>query len=144
MPFWLRWVAIPGKKDSILSVGTANIVQAMKRHGANRLIVETGAGLIEDKKQLPLTWRLTSSLSLMKIMFDDKRGQERAVRESGLDWVIVRPSNLTNHNQANVYRTGESIKMKLSSQISRADVAEFIVRQLSDGKWLQKAVIVSN
>lgn len=136
--------AIPGKKDNILSISTSNIVRSMQENGLKRLIVETGAGLIEDKKMLSSMWRVISLLPPMKIMFDDKRGQEKTVRSSNLDWVIVRPVNLTNDILTNKYQSGQSMKIKLSSKISRADVANFMVKQLASDEWLHKLPTVSN
>jgi len=135
--------AIPGKKDFILSKSTLNIVRAMQKNNVKRIIIQTGAGLIENKKELPLMWRLTARFPFMKIMFNDKRAQEKAVRDSKLDWVIVRPVNLSNEKFIGNYEVGESLQLKLSSKISRADVADFMVKQLSDDKWLKKAAIIT-
>ncbi|MEI6237787.1 MAG: NAD(P)H-binding protein, partial [Candidatus Saccharibacteria bacterium] len=134
---------IPGKKDFILSKSTLNIVRAMQKNNVKRIIIQTGAGLIENKKELPLMWRLTARFPFMKIMFNDKRAQEKAVRDSKLDWVIVRPVNLSNEKFIGNYEVGESLQLKLSSKISRADVADFMVKQLSDDKWLKKAAIIT-
>ena len=135
--------AIPGKKDNILSISTSNIVKAMQKYSSKRIIVETGAGLVDDRQLLPLMWRITSTFKPMKIMFEDKRAQEKAVKESGLDWVIVRPTNLSNSSLTENYQIGKSIKLKPSSKISRADVADFMVKQIEHDEWLYQAVIVT-
>lgn len=135
--------AILGKKDAILARSTANIVRSMQENNVKRLVVETGAALVEDKKLLPAVWRVMPSLPPMKSMFDDKAIQEKIVKNSGLDWVIVRPANLTNGVLTKNYRADEALKLHVSSKISRADVAHFMVEQLIYNEWLYKPVMVS-
>ncbi|NTW61493.1 NAD(P)H-binding protein [Candidatus Saccharibacteria bacterium] len=135
---------VPGVANGILSDGTGNIIKAMRESGAKRLVVETGAGLVEDKKTLPVLWRLSSSLlPPMRAMFEAKRQQESAVMMSDLDWVIVRPANLTNDSLTKEYNVGQAIKLKTSSHISRANVADCMINQLNADDWLKKAIVVS-
>lgn len=135
---------IPGKNDSMLSNGTKNIVKSMIENNVKRIIVETGAALVDDKKSLPAIWRLTSSMPLMKTMFDDKRLQEDAVINSGLDWFIVRPVNLTNGEQTNDYIISESIKKGMTFKISRSDVASFMLQHAISDEWIHRPAVISN
>jgi len=80
----------------------------------------------------------------MKGLHADKLVQEAAIRESGLEWVIVRPVGLTNGPKTEIYRFGESLKLKgLFPMISRTDVADFMLKQLSSNTNLNKAVLVA-
>lgn len=135
---------IPGRTRHILSEGTANIVRSMENNHVKRLVVETGAGLIEDQNQLPLLWRVVSVLPPMRGMFADKRKQEKYIRGSDLDWVIVRPATLTNGPLTESYRVGETLPLRLTSTISRADVADFMVSQVDSSEWLGKAAMLEN
>ena len=135
---------IPGKKNQVLSIGTKNIVDAMQDYGVKRLIVETGAGLLENKEALPAMWRITFNMPPMSTMFKDKIKQEQAIRDSKLDWTIVRPVNLTNGPLTSDYLTGEIIDLKLSSTVSRANVANFMVKQVESTDSISKALLISD
>ena len=63
--------------------------------------------------------------------------QEQIIQRSGLDWVIVRPAMLTNTSRTGVYRVGTPLQGR-ASQISRADVADFLLKQLSENTYLHK------
>ena len=58
--------------------------------------------------------------------------QEWIVRSSGLDWTIVRPGLLTNRPATGRYRVLTASKDWRFGVISRADVADFLVRQVED------------
>ena len=80
----------------------------------------------------------------MKGLYTDKLVQEAAIRESDLEWVIVRPVGLANGPKMETYRFGENLKLKgLFPMISRADVANFMLKQLSSDTNLHKAVLVA-
>ena len=132
----------PGRTRHQMSAGTANVVRSMLNHGVRRLVVETGAGLTENPTQIPRMWRLVLKLPPMRAMFADKRRQEAVVKNSGLEWVIVRPANLTDGPPTTDYRAGVDLTLRTSSTISRADVADFMVRQVTVPDWLGKAVLV--
>ncbi len=135
---------IPGKKNEVLSMGTNNIVKAMQNSHVKRLVVETGAGLLENKEALPAMWRITFNMPPMNTMFKDKIKQEQAIRDSKLDWTIVRPVNLTNGPLTSDYLTGEIIDLKLSSTVSRANVANFMVKQVESTDSISKALLISD
>ena len=64
------------------------------------------------------------------------------LRDSTLDWTLVHPVLLTNKPGTGNYRAGEILSMKGMPKISRADVAEFILDQLDDNKYLKKTVVL--
>jgi uncharacterized protein YbjT (DUF2867 family) len=68
----------------------------------------------------------------LKRVYDDKDVQEWIVRSSGLDWTIVRPGMLTNGPATDHYRVLTASKDWRFGVISRADVADFLVRLTSD------------
>jgi len=126
-------------KNTILSDGTRNIIQAMKSLGIKRLIVESSLGVGDSRGQLGPVYNWFVMPVLLRNIFADKEVQEALIRESGLDWVIVRPAILTNGPRTGKYRAGfgpdnHSIKAK----ISRADTAEFMLKQLTDDTYLYK------
>jgi uncharacterized protein YbjT (DUF2867 family) len=76
---------------------------------------------------------------LLKAPFLDHERQEKLVMESGLDWVIARPTRLTN-GPARKQSTKTPRLQKVPSAISRADVADFLVEAATVDTWLRQAV----
>jgi putative NADH-flavin reductase len=67
--------------------------------------------------------------------------QEAIIRESALDWVIVRPTALTNGPRKGVYRFGSGIgDWFFQTKISRADTADFMLKQVSAVDYLRQTL----
>jgi len=133
----------PPSKEKVVGPGTKNIIEAMKAHNVKRLIVES-AMFMDDavRKNSFLISLLTKTF--MKGLYADKLVQESAVRESDLEWIIVRPVGLSNGHKTEIYRFGENLQLKgMFPTISRADVADFMLKQLSSDANLNKAILVA-
>jgi putative NADH-flavin reductase len=130
------------KKRMIRTDGTVNIINGMKRHNVSRLIVVSAMGIGESWNSLSLLNKLFFA-TLLKNARADHEAQEAAVKASGLDWTIIRPSGLVNTPGAGVYSVGENIRAK-TSQIPRADVADLILNELTAGALRRKAVTITN
>jgi uncharacterized protein YbjT (DUF2867 family) len=77
---------------------------------------------------------------ILPFYFWDKTRQEQLIARSNADWVIVRPGALTNGKKRGVYRHGRNLGNFLwPVRISRADVADFMLNQLTDDKYLKNA-----
>ncbi len=135
-----RWF-IP---TSILSEGTKNIVRAMERHGVKRLICETSLGVGDSRFRLGLYYTLFVIPFIVFFYFRDKKRQEQCIKESSLEWVIVRPGQLTNGKKRGIYRHGKGIgNYVLTVRISRADVADFMLKQLIDNSSTKQTPAVA-
>jgi uncharacterized protein YbjT (DUF2867 family) len=77
-------------------------------------------------------------------IYDDKDVQERIVRRSKLDWMIVRPVILTNGPKTNAYRASVDARDWACGFISRADVADFLVKQIEDDAFLHKTPVLTS
>ena len=130
------------KKTMIRKVGTVNIINAMKKNNVRRLIVVSAMGVGESWNSLSMVNKLFFAF-LLKSAREDHEAQEAAVKESGLDWTIIRPSGLVNSSRTGVYSVGENIRAK-TSQISRADVVDLILNDLEDGALVHRAVTITN
>jgi len=125
----------------VLSQGTQNIVDAMKMHFVRRLVCETALGVGDSAGRLGLYYTLFVIPVILPFYWYDKGRQERAVRGSSLDWVIVRPGQLTNGRKRGQYKHGPKVGNYLwSVSISRADVADFMLNQLGETPYLRAAV----
>jgi putative NADH-flavin reductase len=131
-----------GTPTPVTSQGTQNIVAAMQTFGVRRLVTQSAlpVAVIEgNPHELPLIFRIILSLATpMKAIFRDKVLQEQIIRRSSLDWIIVRPAMLTNNARTGSYRVGTPLQGGLARQISRADVADFMLKQLTDNTYLHK------
>ena len=124
----------------VQSEGTQNVLRAMKEHGVRRFVCETALGLGSSAGRMGLFGTLFFLPVFLPVYFWDKSRQEQIIAESGLDWVIVRPGILTNGPRRGTYRHGENVgSYILSAWSSRADVADFMLNQLTDDAYLHKA-----
>lgn len=130
-----------GAKTPIEARGTERILAAMQDQGVRRLVVVTSLGVGESRAQLAWPWRLIMDLTLKSIL-QAKAEQERLVKASGLDWIIVRPGGLTDGPRTGAYRCGTDPALK-AGRVSRADVADFVLRQLTEDTFLHQAPAVT-
>lgn len=126
------------RRNTVLSDGTRNIVRAMEKLGVKRLVCESSLGVGDSKWRLGAIYNLTFVPLFLRNIFSDKALQERIIKESPLDWVIVRPTALTNGPRKGVYRTGDVGHWFFPTTISRADVADFMLRQAADREYLRR------
>ena len=130
------------KKTTIRAEGTKNIIQGMKENKVKRLVIISAMGVGES-------WDTLSGINkfffatLLKSSREDHEAQEAAVKESGLDWTIIRPSGLVDTPRTGIYDAGENIPAK-TSKIARADVADLILKELEQNANLGKALTISN
>jgi NAD(P)H-binding len=79
--------------------------------------------------------------TLLRHEVTDHEIKEAAVADCFVDWTIVRPPKLTNGRLTASYRVGEEIRARSPlPMMSRADVADFMLRQLTDTAFIRKAV----
>lgn len=136
---------VPGSDPRMQTKGITNIIKAIKESGIERLISMTGAGVRD-----PQDVSQGSGLILTKILelvqadrIEDGREHAKVIRESNTDWTIVRCPKLTNGPRTGEYQTGY-IKAGLIDTISRADVADFILRCLERREYIHAAPIITN
>jgi len=130
-------VALSGhpRAPGLCTIGTRNILDAMKMCGVSRLICLSAWGIGDSKGRVPVIFRNVIFPLLMKEEYEDKEAQEQLIEQSPLDWTIVRPARLTNGPRTGRYRMKASLEFSLRSSISRADVADCMLRQLTDSTF---------
>jgi putative NADH-flavin reductase len=132
----------PGDPDGVASASSQNIVAAMKEHGLRRFVCQTAWGVGESRQDPGFAGAFFMKVLVPPLLRDeyaDKEEQEKIVRQSDLEWVIVRPMILTNGPWTNDYRAGVDLKPGRRPYISRADVADFLMRQLTDDTFVGDA-----
>jgi putative NADH-flavin reductase len=132
-------IQLLSRRKTTLSDGTRNIVQAMQRAGIKRFVCESSLGVGDSKWKLGIFHNLIAVPLFLRNILADKEEQERIIASSSLDWVIVRPTALTNGPQRNVFRAGFDVgHWFFPSRISRSDVAAFMLKQVTDGEYLRR------
>src|SRR6266853_1891923 len=106
------------------------------------LICVTGFGAGDSRGRSGFLYNAAFHLLLGRV-YDDKDVQERIVRSSKLDWVIVRPVILTDGPKTNAYRALVDPRRWTCGFISRADVADFLVKQIDDDAFLHKTPVLT-
>ena len=127
------------------SVGTANIVTAMRETGARRLVVVSSTAAFPMRRQrIPLSLRLIEPIltrTIGKTVYDDIRRMETIVRASGLDWTVVRPSGLFDLSEPTEYVRGDVDPV--GAFTARVDLAGYLVAVAADATTIHHNVIVS-
>jgi putative NADH-flavin reductase len=116
----------------------------MEELNVNRLICQTTLGCGESWNNLNFFWKKIMFGWFLKKVFIAHENQEKVVFQSDLDWTIVRPSAFTNGELTKKFKTDfSSGNNSLKLKISRADVAYFMLQQLTSSKYNRKAVGIS-
>jgi uncharacterized protein YbjT (DUF2867 family) len=133
------------RNSVIRSRGTLNVIKGMQAHGVKRLICQSTLGAHESRGNLNFFWKRIMFGLLLRPVFLDHELQELLVRASGLNWTIVRPSSFTDGPATSAFRENiPPTERRLKLKITRADVAAFLSRQLSERHYTRAAVGISN
>ena len=129
-----------------LSDGTRNIVDAMQKHGIRRLLVVSSIGAGDSKGQGAWWVRAYYKLMLKYVIWDKDR-QEQLIRDSGLDWTIVRPPRLFDRDEINpdvVVWSGSQPQRKLGWGATRPTLAKVVLDALAENRHVGVAVNISD
>ena len=130
------------RPTTLFSESTQNVIGAMDKHGVRRLVCITGVGVGDSKGHVGFLYDRIIRPLVVKNVYEDKERQEEAIEQSDLEWVIVRPAQLTDKPARGEYRVfvGGSYTAKT---ISREDVADFTLAQVKDGTYVHKMPVIS-
>jgi len=140
----LAVLGTPARKErTVRSEGTRNIVRAMEQVGVRRLISQSTVGIGDSQEMLPFRYKYILVPLLLRDAFAEHERQEHHIRQSQLEWTIVRPGALTNGNHTGVYQHGLDVTDRIKVKVSRADAADFILKQLPDETYVRRTPWVS-
>ncbi len=132
------------RRSTLREDGTRNIIMAMEKAGVRRLICQSSLGVGNSHANLPFFTKYIIVSVFLRHAFADHERQEAIVKKSALDWTIVRPPHLTDGSKTGVYRHGFSITdRQIKGKISRADVADFMLKQLTEDTYVRQTPGVS-
>jgi putative NADH-flavin reductase len=129
------------KPVTLFSQATRVLIAAMQKRGVKRLVAVTGFGAGDSRNAI--SWLQYGPFRLLLgRAYDDKDIQERLIKASKLNWTIVRPGVLTEGRRTGLYRVLVEPAQWRNGIISRADVADFIVKQLHSAEYFSKAPVL--
>ena len=144
----LSTLGVPFSRKPIdtYSVGIRNVVAAMRETGVPRLVVvsSTGAYHYPNRVDAPLSLKIFEPVitrTIGKTTYDDQRRMEDIVRDSGLNWTIVRPSGLFDLPEPTNYVAGEVDPV--GGYTARIDLADYMVKLAADPSSAGKTVVIS-
>ncbi len=129
---------------TVMSQGIQNMIEACERSGVKQLVMQSGIGL-SDGKELSLASRCALGLNrrILSKAIKDKGIAEQAVRQSNLNWVIIRPTGLHDGDATSDYVSGPATRVAMSRLLSFADCADCLVRAAtSEPAWVRTIVNV--
>lgn len=132
----------PHQASSLLEDGTRNLVAAMERASVPRLVCVTLLGTADSKRNASPLYRYII-LRALAPMVPDKESQERVVRDSGLEWVLIRPPRFTSQRrgQLRVLRPGDKGRV---GHVSRHDLARVLIDVAERPDYLHQAIVVGS
>lgn len=136
---------VKGSPECLQTNGTVNIIAAMKKEGIDKIISLSGGGLPfpeKDKPKFPDKMiRFIMKIAVPKVL-NDAIKHAGVLKGSGLNWMIVRGPRLTNDKPKNDYRVGW-VGVNASTKISRADLADFIFKQIESDEYVHQMPFIS-
>lgn len=135
---------VKGSPEWLQTNGTKNIVQAMKEEKVGRIISLSGGGLPFEKdepKFADKAIRFIMKVAVPKVL-NDAIEHAKVLRNSGLDWVIVRGPRLTEDPKKGDYRVGW-VGVNAGTKVGRADLADFIIQLVEDTQYDHQMPFVS-
>ncbi len=127
------------KPNTVISDATECIISAMKKQKVKRLLFVTSFG-VNEEVFLPEKILLRT---VLKNLFADIPRQEMLIKQSGLDWTIVHPARLVTTPWTGIYKRGEHLPIDPYSKIGRSDVADFLLKSISNPELIKKTVTIS-
>jgi putative NADH-flavin reductase len=135
----LSTIGAGAKRTRLREDGTKTLIEAMETAGVRRFISQSSLGVGESRSNLGIFTRYIIVAIFLRHAFADHERQEAVIKQSSLDWTIVRPPHLTNGPRTGVYQHGFSTTVKgIQGKISRADVADFMLKQLRDKAYVRQ------
>ncbi|TDN91628.1 SDR family oxidoreductase [Microbacterium sp. BK668] len=137
---------VKGSPPTLQADGTRLIVEAMQKHGVRRIVTLSGGGLRADDHDRPKAADRVIRFLLKTLsghVLADAENHLEVLKASGLDWTVVRGPRLTEKTGKGTYRVGW-VGVNASTQISRDDLADFILTQVDDRTYVGRLPFVSD
>lgn len=133
----------PGRDIRIYSDGAHNIINAMRESATDRLVAISAAGVgAPNDPNISLFNRLIIMRYVLRSVLDDMERMEHEIMLSDVNWTIVRPPQLTDGPLTGEYRVAPGRTLPDAKELSRADLAAFMIKALGVDLWDEKGVAI--
>jgi len=132
------------KHVTLFSDGTRHLLDAMHKHAVRRIVCITGIGAGDSRGHGGFFYDRVIEPTLLHTIYEDKDRQEELLRQSATDWIIVRPGQLTNDEATGKYRVLLDLTGITVGKVARADVAAFVLQQLTSNDLLRKTPLLTD
>lgn len=131
------------KPTTLYSAGFRNIIEAMRKHKKYRFIGLLSVGTVPDPNEAAI--HRTLIRPMLKGTYDDMRRAEKFLAEcNDIDWTCVRPLRLNNKPVTGTYRTARDFLPPDGVNISRADVADLMLKQITSKEYVRGYVTIAD
>ena len=131
------------KPTTIYSEGFKNIVTAMRKHKIKRFVALLSVGTIPDPNEAAIHRLMIRPI--LKGTYDDMRRAESFLATcKDIDWTGIRPLRLNNKPKTGEYRTSIDYLPKKGVNISRADVADLMLKLMTSEEDIHKYVTIAD
>jgi putative NADH-flavin reductase len=131
---------------TVIQDSVRSIIQAMQKTGTRRLL-EVSGSIVADEGESPYLRYLLKPVArrtfLRHVCADMRRGEDQ-IRETSLDWTIVRPPALSGKPAKGTYRTAIDRNLPHGFTVSRADLAACMLTLLGDPATVHRHVAIAN
>lgn len=129
------------KSSDLMKKAVTNLISSMKAANVTRVVLLSAFGVGESFVQANFIQRLIFRTFLRNI-YSDKTKADAVLSHTPFDWTLVYPVVLTNGQGSDNYQVGVTLPMKGMPKISRTNVADFMLKQLTDNTYLRKTAIL--
>ena len=124
---------------TLYSVAARNITQAMNNQSVRRLMFLSNFGILGETAS---SFRTLLSVSFAKFILRDRLEDHRRaldeIQKYSWEWMVVRPMQLTDGERTGKYRIALQGLPEGGTGISRADVADFMLKQVKSDEYVHK------
>jgi len=111
--------------------------ETLRRYAVQRIVCITGIGAGDSRGHGGFFYDRV-------VEPQDKDRQEALLRHSDRDWIIVRSGMLTNDEATGKYRVLLDLTGVTVGKVARADVAAFVLQQLTSDDFLRKTPVLTD
>jgi putative NADH-flavin reductase len=138
----------PFKKEDVLERAIPVICDCMAKQGPRRIIALGSAGALPTSLDKQPGWRRWIVQTIVYNVFlkypvESQIAQYDTLSHTDLDWTMVMPPMLTDGRARGSYRIDATALPRNGARISRADVAAFMMLQLTSAQWVRKGVYIT-
>lgn len=129
---------------TVRSEGTRNIVTALSATDVRRFVSVSTVGVGDSLNRLSFFARFLLPRIVGAERLEEAERQEQIIRQSSLEWTILRPTRLVNGLAMGRYQIGGDLRTGMGSKLARADLAAALLQQLETAEFLRQTPTVTN